>query len=167
VNPEESMSEAYPHLLRSDEIERKSAIFNHPWNQLSEIMFTHMSQEAGLSRSGVSLIRIAPGKQSFVYHLHYREEEWLYILAGRGVALIDGAEYEMGSGDFVAFPTPSVAHNMSNPFDDELVYLSGGEHLRYEVADFPELQRRMVRMGAEMTIYDLADGRPFFEPDQK
>ena len=133
------MSETYPHLLRSDEIDRKSATFNHPWNPLSEVTYTHMSREAGLSRSGVSLVRIAPGKESFAYHLHYREEEWLYILSGRALARIDGAEYEMGPGDFVAFPTPSVAHNMSNPFDDELVYLSGGEHRSCEVADIPEL----------------------------
>jgi len=157
------MSKTYPHLLRSKDVDRKSATFNHPWNQLSEVAYTHMSREAGLSRSGVSLVRIAPGKESFAYHLHYREEEWLYILSGRGVALIDGAEYEMGPGDFVAFPTPSVAHNMSNPFDDELVYLSGGEHRHCEVADFPELGRRMVRTGEQVTVYDLADGRPFFE----
>ena len=35
----------------------------------------------------------------------------------------------MSAGDFVAFPTPSVAHNFSNPFDEEVVYMMGGEHL--------------------------------------
>jgi uncharacterized cupin superfamily protein len=158
---ENDMSNSYPHLLRSEEIDRKSANFSHPWNRQSEVAYTHMSHEAGLTRSGVSLIRIAPGKESFAYHLHHREEEWIYVLGGRGVARIDGAEYEMSPGDFVAFPTPSVAHNMSNPFDEELVYLSGGEHREHEVADFPELGRRMVRIGEQLTIYNLADGRPF------
>ena len=159
------MSQPYPHLLRAAEMDAKAATFSHPWNPLSEVAYTHMSHEGGLRRSGVSLIRIAPGRESFAYHLHHREEEWIYVLSGRGVAQIDGAEYEMGPGDFVAFPTPSVAHNMSNPFTEELVYLSGGEHCAHEVADFPGLGRRMVRIGDEMTVYDLADGRPLFETD--
>ena len=72
-------------------------------------------------------MRVAPGKESFIYHTHYYEEEWIYILSGRGVAEIDGAEHEVGPGDFMGFATPSVAHHLRNPFDVELVYLCGGE----------------------------------------
>jgi len=120
-----------------------------------------MSQLAGLSRTGVSLVRIAPGKESFAYHLHHREEEWIYLLKGRGVAQIDGHDYELGPGDFIAFPTPSVAHNMSNPFDVELTYLMGGETLEHEIADFPDLGKRMIRSGESIEIYELKDGKPF------
>lgn len=112
--------------------------------------------------SGLNLMRIAPGKASFACHLHHREEEWIYILSGLGVALIDGGEYDMGPGDFVAFPTPSVAHSMRNHFDEELVYRSGGWHRECEVAGFSELGRRMVRIGEQISIYNLADGRPLF-----
>lgn len=155
------MSNIYPHLLRAADIAQKETTFNHPWNPKSQITGTHMSGIAGLRRSGVSLVRIAPGKESFAYHLHHREEEWIYILSGRGVAQIDGAEYELGPGDFVAFPTPSVAHNMSNPFTDELVYMMGGENLEHEIADFPTLGKRMIRLGPKVEIYNLADGKPF------
>jgi len=156
------MSETYPGLLRAAAIMEKQSTFNHPWNPKSEVAGTHMSRMAGLERTGVSRVRIAPGKESFAYHLHHREEEWIYVLSGRGVAHIDGVDYEMRPGDFVAFPTPSVAHNMTNPFDEDLVYLMGGECLDYEVADFPVLGKRMVRMGDKLDIYELADGKPFF-----
>jgi len=53
-------------------------------------------------------------------HSHQHEEEWLYILSGRGIAEIDGEELEVGPGDFMAFPTPSVAHHLTNPFDEKL-----------------------------------------------
>lgn len=151
----------YANLIRATDIRNSEDTFSHPWNVKSEITGTRMSELAGLSRTGVSLVRIAPGKESFAYHLHHREEEWIYVLGGRGVARIDGNDYEMGPGDFVAFPTPSVAHNMSNPFDEDLVYLMGGETLDHEIADFPELGRRMVRSGATITIYNLEDGKPF------
>jgi len=155
----------YPHLLRANDIRGNQISFSHPWNPKSEVTCTLLSRKAGLSRTGVSIVRIAPGKESFAYHLHHREEEWIYIMSGRGVALIDGNEYELGSGDFVAFPTPSVPHNMSNPFDAELVYLMGGENAEHEIADFPKLGKRMVRLGESIEVYKLADGEPFALPE--
>ena len=120
-----------------------------------------MSGLAGLERTGVSFVRIAPGKESFAYHLHHREEEWVYVVAGRGLAIIDGEEYELEPGDFVAFPTPSVPHQMTNPTEEDLVYLMGGENKDYEIADFPTLDKRMIRRGPEVEIYRLSDGTPF------
>lgn len=156
-----------PHkILRKADIEALETTFNHPWNPKSEIRGTWMGRRAGLQRTGVSLGRLAPGKESFAYHLHHREEEWVYVLSGRAVARIDGQDYELGPGDFVAFPTPSVAHQMANPFDEELVYLMGGENHEHEIANFPTLGKRMVKLPGELTIYNLADGKPFFEPDQ-
>jgi len=35
---------------------------------------------AGLTRTGVSLAPIEVGRESFVYHAHEFEEEWIYIL---------------------------------------------------------------------------------------
>lgn len=152
---------AFAGLVRAVDIKDRTRTFSHPWNDKSEISGTRMSELAGLSRTGVSHVRIKPGKESFAYHLHHYEEEWIYILSGRALATIDGNEYEMSAGDFVAFPTPSVAHQMANPFDEDLVYLMGGETLNHEVADFPALGKRMVRTGEEISIYNLADGRPF------
>ena len=148
-------------LVRAGDITDKSETFSHPWNDKSEISGTRMSELAGLSRTGVSQVRIKPGKESFAYHLHHYEEEWIFVLSGRARATIDGKDYEMSAGDFVAFPTPSVAHQMSNPFDEDLVYLMGGETLDHEVADFPALGKRMVRTGGDITIYNLEDGRAF------
>lgn len=151
----------YPYLLRRDAIIANESTFSHPWNPKSEISGTHLSNLGGLSRTGVSLVRIGAGKESFAYHLHHREEEWIYILSGRGVARVGDKEYDVGTGDFIAFPTPSVPHNLSNPGSDDLVYLMGGEHREFEIADFPELDKRMVRLGGDISIYNLSDGKPF------
>jgi uncharacterized cupin superfamily protein len=151
----------YPGLIRKSVIKASEGTFSHSWNSNSEVTGTHMSRLAGLKRTGVSLVRIAPGKESFAYHLHHREEEWIYVISGRGVAQIDGNEYSLAAGDFVAFPTPSVPHNLTNPFDAELVYLMGGENRAREIADFPTLGKRMVKLSGEETICDLSDGKPF------
>ena len=156
---------SYPYLLRRDAIRAGENTFSHPWNPQSEITGTHLSGLAGLKRTGVSLVRIPPGKESFAYHLHHREEEWIYILAGRGIALVDGREYELDPGDFIAFPTPSVPHHLHNPNEEALVYMMGGENLDFEVADFPKLDKRMIRRGSEVEVYKLSDAQPFDMPD--
>jgi uncharacterized cupin superfamily protein len=114
-----------------------------------------LARSVGMKRTGVNFIRVPAGKQSYIYHSHQHEEEWMYILSGRAVALIDDAEYEVGAGDFLGFPTPSVAHLLSNPGPDELVYLVGGESRENEIADFPKIGKRLVRRGKDVEIVDL------------
>src|SRR5690242_18956914 len=102
-------------ILKASVIKAKEAQFSHPWNPKSLLVGTQVSRMLGLKRTGVTVARMPAGKESFVYHSHHLEEEWMYILSGTGIAEIDGAEYEVGAGDFMAFPTPSVAHHLRNP----------------------------------------------------
>jgi uncharacterized cupin superfamily protein len=149
-----------PKVLRRREIADGEETFSHPWNDNSEVIGTHLSAKTGLARAGVSLVRIPPGKESFVYHAHHREEEWIYILSGNGTARIDGEDFDIEPGDFMGFPT-GMAHHLLNTGNDDLAYLMGGEHADIEVADFPDLDRRMIRRGKEVEIFKLSDARPF------
>jgi uncharacterized cupin superfamily protein len=133
----------------------------HPYNPRAEIHGWPLSRMAGLGRVAVNLGWLPPGKESAVYHLHHREEEWVYVLEGRGVLELDGAEHAVGPGDFAAFP-PGVAHLLRNPSDRDLVALVGGEVIPdVEVADFPRLGRRLVRTGARLAVYPLEAAVPF------
>jgi uncharacterized cupin superfamily protein len=148
------------YLLRAEDIAARSQTFSHPWNAKSEVTGYQMGKATGLRRTGVNLSRVAPGKESFVYHLHWQEEEWIYILEGRALAKVDDLEFEVKSGDFLAFPT-GIAHHLRNPFDAEVVYLMGGEHRDFEVADFPELGKRVIRDAKGAQVHDLANAAPF------
>jgi uncharacterized cupin superfamily protein len=152
-------------IVRADEIAGRARAFSHPWNPNSEMVGARLGARVGLLRTAVNWVRVPAGKESFIYHSHYREEEWIYILSGRGVAEIDGEEFEVAAGDFMGFPTPGVAHHLRNPFDEDLVYLVGGENLDVEIADFPRLGRRMIRRGQEVEIYDVSDARGFGPSD--
>lgn len=118
--------------------------FCHPLNPNSDIYLRSLADAAGLERTSVRVGRIKPGRESFVYHAHEGDEEFLYILTGRGKIEIDDVEHEIGPGDFVGFPTPSVAHHLTNPFGEELVYLMGGERTGLDVAHFPRLGKKAV-----------------------
>ncbi len=139
--------------------------FSHPFEPESHVFITGLSRLAGLSRTGVSIARVPPGKVSFAFHSHEREEEWIYILSGSGIAEIDDQEFAVGAGDFMGFPTPSVAHNLKNAGDEDLVYLMGGESLAVEIADFPRHGKRMLRRGKgadmKLELYDIDSAEPF------
>ena len=121
----------------------------HPLNPNSEMHGVSLSELVGLRRLGLHSVRLPPGKESCIYHSHTTEEEFFYILSGRGVAEIDDEEYEVGPGDFMGFPTPSVGHHLKNPFDEDLVYLVGGERKSVEIAEFPRLRKKVIRDGRE------------------
>jgi len=142
-------------IMRAADIAAHAQEFSHPWNPESLMRGTQLARSVGLRRTGVNLIRIPAGRESFAYHSHQHEEEWIYVLSGKALALIDDVEYEIGAGDFVGFPTPSVAHHLRNPGPDELVYLVGGENRDNEIADFPRLGKRIVRRGKEIDVVDL------------
>jgi uncharacterized cupin superfamily protein len=161
-----SQDEKKPALLSAAEIRAREEAGNHPWNPSSAVVGTRLGTATGLKLLGINIIRIAPGRESFIYHSHRYEEEWIYILSGRGIAEIDGSEHEVGPGDFMGFaiePQP-VAHHLRNPFAEELVYLCGSNNSPFEVADYPKLERRLVRYGASMELYKIADGKPPFPP---
>jgi uncharacterized cupin superfamily protein len=147
-------------IVRAADIAAHAQEFSHPWNPNSALRGTQLARSVGLKRTGVNFIRVPAGKDSFVYHSHQYEEEWIFVLSGRAIATIDDARYEVNAGDFIGFPAPSVAHLMNNPGPEDLVYLSGGENREFEVADFPGLGKRMVRTGNNLDVYDIADARP-------
>jgi uncharacterized cupin superfamily protein len=115
-----------------------------PLNPNSEVHLRPLSELVGMQRVRLTLGRLGPGRESFAYHAHEADEEFVYILSGRGRAEIGDATVEVGPGDFMGFATPSVAHHLTNPYDEDLVYLMGGERSRAEVSAFPRAGKRII-----------------------
>ena len=165
------MSEKKPEASRSplsraaDRTRATEESQQHPLNPNSEIHGHSLSELVGLRRTGVHVLRIPPGRESFVYHSHQLEEEWMYVLSGRGIAEIGDAQHEVGPGDFLGFSVPSVGHHLRNPFSEDLVYLSSGERREMEVADFPRHNKRMVRVGQNVTLCPLDQVETFTIPE--
>lgn len=140
------MTEKPRNLIRAAEISRMQEIeAHHPLNPDSEFFVRSLSALAGLERIGVHLYRLPPGKEPAEYHSHHYEEEFFYILSGRGRAIIDGDEHPVGPGDFMAFRAPSVAHTLRNDSGEDLVYLVGGERREFEIGEFPRLNKMVIR----------------------
>jgi uncharacterized cupin superfamily protein len=59
-----------------------------------------------------------------------------------------------------------VPHHLKNPFDQELVYLMGGENREFDVADFPRLGKRMIKNEEKFEVYDMSSAKPFGQLDR-
>ena len=141
------MAEKRSTIVRKPQQQDGAFSFRHPLGgDTSEITMTMLGRAAGLSRVGVNLGRVSPGKEAFVYHRHHGEEEWIYILEGKALSDIEGEIEEVSVGDFIAYPE-GVAHNLKNVGDTDLVYLMGGEQTPVEVVDFPKHKIRLMRAG--------------------
>jgi uncharacterized cupin superfamily protein len=151
-------------LMRQREIAGGLRTFSHPWNARSEMRGVALGAAMGFRRVGVNFIRIAPGKEAYAPHAHAHEEEWVFILEGRGRALAGDQAFDVGPGDFLAYPAPQVVHHLVNAGKSDLVCLMGGEVLPLDVVDFPRHRKRMVWVNGRVTAYDIDAGENPFAP---
>jgi len=134
---------------------------------LAEVSFVHplagnavrhtrtLSETTGLRNLGVHLVRVEPGRMTTEYHFHQAEEEFLYVLAGHGIADIDGRETVVGPGDFLGFPAGGPAHSMRNDGPEDLVYLMAGQRLSGDVVDYPRKGKRLLKVLGNRHMIDL------------
>ena len=146
-----------PALLGAGAIRRmKEDKFVHFLNPGAVRYTRSLGDACGLSTLGVHLVRLQQGDVSTEFHFHYQDEEWVYILSGRGVAEIGKKKYKIGAGDFMGFVAVSKPHAMRNPFKPDLVYLVGGNRWPLDVCDYPRIGKRRYRMNGDNAYVDLA-----------
>lgn len=151
-----------PHLLKAKDIEALPEVLKvHPLNPQAIRRTKFLSDALGLTRLGIHLVKVEPGHETTEFHFHHEEEEFIYILAGRGVVEIGESEVEVAAGDFMGFTAPSLPHCMKNPFDEELVYLMGGERRHSDICDYPRLKKRIFRLGNDRHLVEWDDIKPF------
>ncbi len=129
----------------------------HQFNEKAVRHTRSLGDLLGLSRSGIHLVRVEPGFETTQFHFHHHDEEFIYILSGRGIAEIGDEQFEIGPGDFMAFVQGSFPHAMRNPFDTDLTYLMGGNRNDIDICDYPRINRRMYRVNGVKTFVNLDD----------
>jgi len=62
---------------------------------------------------------VMPPCTSIGVHRHTSDQEYYYIVSGRGVMTLDGREYEVAAGDITAV-LPGGSHGLANNSDGDL-----------------------------------------------
>jgi len=101
----------------------------------------------GLTGLGFHIIDVPPGAWSTEYHAHHFEDECTYVLSGVGEVRIGESTHDIGPGDFIGYPKGGDAHTMKNTGTEHLVCIVVGERLNHDVADYPDLGKRLFRNG--------------------
>ena len=99
-----------------------------------------------LGHLGVVATRIKPGMSGCPLHTHQIEDEVFFVLSGRGIFRYGEELREIKPGDCISCPAGSgMAHQLANPFEEDLVYLSIGMNDPNEVCTYPDNGKIMVR----------------------
>ena len=130
-------------------------IYRHPLNPNSVRHTKSLGDATGLTQVGVHLVRLKPGRDSTEFHYHHRSEEFVFVVSGRGVAKHGKEESEISAGDFLGFPAGGPAHVLSNPFEEDLLYVCGGTRLASDVCDYPAAGQRLFVSDGEKHYEEL------------
>jgi uncharacterized cupin superfamily protein len=116
----------------------------------------------GLTRIGVNLTALAPGKESSMRHFHTLEDELVFVLEGEVVLRTDEGERVLKAGMCAGFPAGSRnGHQLVNRSDRFARYLEISNRDLEDVAEYPDVDLA-YRQGADgSAIYTHKDGTPY------
>jgi uncharacterized cupin superfamily protein len=114
------------------------------WGATYKVLTPSMRPRGG--SLGINHMRLAPGHAAVPFHYHLREDEAFYVLSGRGVLRYGDELFDLRPGDCVACPAGTkVAHQIANPYDEDLEYLAVGPYDPHEVCGYPDSGKVLVR----------------------
>jgi uncharacterized cupin superfamily protein len=108
----------------------------------------------GLTQMGVHVRTVEPGFAGTNRHCHTVEEEWTYVLGGRGSVRIGPLRLPVRVGHFVGFPPGPRPHHFIVDGDEALVLLEGGERRREEDGGWYPDVRKHWRLGVVVEPYE-------------
>ena len=93
----------------------------------------------GLTRIGVNLTTLLPGKESSMRHHHTREDELVYVLDGELVLRTDGGEQVLTAGMCAGFAAGSTdGHQLINRSEHPARYLEISNRDPEDTAAYPD-----------------------------
>ena len=100
---------------------------------------SYLGKAAGSEKIYINIDRILPGAKSAKYHSHTKQEEFIMIISGCGTLRMDGKEYLIKKGDFIAKTAgKNIAHQFINTGNETLEILDVGTKEEGDMAYYPD-----------------------------
>ncbi|MDB5807356.1 MAG: Cupin 2 protein [Betaproteobacteria bacterium] len=116
----------------------------------------------GLSNFGVNLTRLAPGGISSLRHAHTKQDEFVYILAGRPVLITDAGETPLAPGMCAGFKAGSGdGHQLVNRSSEDVLYLEVGDRTPGDAGSYPDDDLQAMQSADGKWMYTRKDGTPY------
>ena len=134
------------YIVSKDEIESyQGTEKTHFLNENAKRLNKSLGDLTGLNNLGFHIIEVAPGHESTEFHVHYFEEECVYILEGEAESLIGSTRTQVRAGDFIGYRTGGEAHKLTNTGTATLKCIVVGQRLDHDVGDYPDKRKRIYR----------------------
>lgn len=145
------------YLISRDEISNMDGLKKtHFLNPNAKRINKSLGDMAGLTGFGFHIIEVAPGSETTEHHLHYHEDECVYVLEGTATAYIGEGSYQIEAGDFIGYRKGGEAHSIKNTGQKTLRCIVVGERLAHDVGDYTRLGKRIYRnAGMKWNLVDI------------
>jgi len=118
----------------------------------------------GLTNFGVNLTRLAPGGLSALRHAHSKQDEFVYVLAGRPALVTDSGETLLSPGMCAGFKAGTEnGHHLVNRTNEEVVFLEIGDRTPGDSATYPDDDIRAVLSSNGKWQFTRKDGTAYSE----
>jgi len=115
----------------------------------------------GLTKIGINLTTLPPGKESSMRHYHTREDEFVFVLEGEVVLRTDEGEQLLTAGTCAGFPAGTTnGHHLVNRSDRPARYLEISNRDREDTAEYPDVDLAYSKT-AEGAVFSHKDGSPY------
>jgi uncharacterized cupin superfamily protein len=152
------------YVIKKSEIEEMEGLFKqHFLNPDAQRTNKSLGDLTGINGFGFHIIEVQPGKESTEYHVHYYEDECVYILSGKAMVTIGEEQVEVTAGDFIGYRAGGLAHTMINHGNETLKCVVVGQRLDHDVGDYPRKNKRIYRNTGQP--WDLVDLDKLDHPD--
>src|SRR5262245_26303658 len=114
----------------------------------------------GLTKIGVNLTTLPPGKESSMRHFHTHEDEMVFVLEGEIVLRTDEGEQLLTAGMCAGFPAGTKnGHQLVNRSDRPVRYLEISNRDAEDTAEYPDVDLAYNPGGDP--IFTHKDGSPY------
>lgn len=116
----------------------------------------------GLTRIGVNLTTLPPGKESSMRHFHTREDEMIFVVEGEVMLVTDEGEQLLTAGTCAGFPAGSTnGHNLVNRSDRPARYLEISNRHPEDSAEYTDVDLAFHRGPDGKALFTRKDGTPY------
>ena len=145
------------YLITREDIEQMEGLQKtHFLNSNAKRTNKSLGDMAGLTGFGFHVIEVAPGAETTEHHVHYHEDECVYVLAGHATACIGDESFEVKAGDFIGYRKGGLAHSLKNTGSETLKCIVVGERRDHDVGDYTRKGKRIYRnAGMKWNLVDL------------
>jgi uncharacterized cupin superfamily protein len=118
----------------------------------------------GLTKIGINLTTLPPGKESSMRHWHTLEDEFVYVVEGEVVMRTDAGEHVLRAGMCAGWPAGDRnGHQLINRSDQPARYLEVSNRHPEDSAEYtdPDVDMAYRKLPEGGFVFTRRDGTPF------